>query len=353
MHAGPVLAVCLPLAALAAQAAPKEPKGASAAQQAQRFARELELPQKRAQAVDALLLLGGGAVPALLQQAQHPDLATARVALHVIAAMAHDGLAAVPKLRELGKGESAHAQAAAWTLARLPHRGTFLVPLMQEGVVVELDAAGKKIWRSTKLEQPWTASIVPGDRLLVAEVGHGAREYDAAGKRIAEFGTGNTYAAERLIDGNTLVGSYRGSGVVEYDAAGKEVWSHPTVWTLSVSRLPSGRTLLADYKTGAIMEVDAAGQTVWTVADQRQTYSCQRDRDGTWISGPQKRVMTKVDRDGNQVAELSLWGNASHAVKLPDGSIQAGEGFVRRFDDKGKELWHTEIAGNPGRITLR
>src|SRR5688572_9406901 len=212
MHAGRVLAVCL----LAAAATAQQPvKAAPPAQQAQRFARELELPEKRTAAVDALLLLGADAVPALLQQAEHPDLATARTALQVLAALSHDGLAAVPKLRELGKGDGAHAQAAAWALARLPHRGTFLVPLMTSGAVVEIDAGGKEIWRSAQVAQPWTASILANGSLLVAEVGGGVREYDADGKRTAEFGTGNTYAAERLIDGNTLVGTFRGPGLVD------------------------------------------------------------------------------------------------------------------------------------------
>lgn len=261
----------------------------------------------------------------------------------------------MPALKELAKGKDLHAQAAAWTLARLPHRGTSLVPVMEEGVVLELDGQGKEIWRSPKVgNNVWVASFLANGHLLVAGIDGGAREYDAAGKVVWEFVQDITHTAERLIDGNTLVTSYRKRSVIELDAAGNETWSHQDIAALFATRLASGRTLIGDYQHCRLIEVDRAGALVWQLRDCGVNQSSHRHRDGgTWVVFPQENKVTKFDRDGRRLVELGLEHRSLDVLPLPDGSIQSGSGFVRRCDPRGRERWRVKVDGFAGRITLR
>jgi hypothetical protein len=346
----PVLAM---LPSLVAQA-PTAATAPTTTQQVQRLARALELPEQRAAAIDSLLQLGEPAVPALLAQARHPDLAIARIALRVLVGLEHAGLAAVPALQELAKGSDAHALAAAWALARLPWRGTFLVPSMEEGLVRELDADGKEIWKSEKVGQVWSAQRLANGNLLTAEVNGAAREYDAAGKMVWEQLAKNVYTAERQIDGNTLIASYGDRRVFEVDPAGTEVWSQPNLCALFATRLPNELTLMCDYNGKRVLEVDASGAVAWELGDCPQSYTCHRLRDGRTLVVTQEKNRAHIRaRDGKQDAELTLNAQPSDVVLLPDGWIECGNRYVRRCDGKGKELWNVATQGWAGRITLR
>jgi hypothetical protein len=320
--------------------------------EARRLARELELPDRRPDAADRLVALGAPAVPALLQQVRHPDLRVARIACEVLAALRHDALAAVPELTHLAKGDTPHAQAAAWTLARLPHRGTFLVPSMQDGTVCELDADGRELWSRGGFGQPWHASMLANGNLLLATM-QGAREVDPEGNVVWQFDLAQVYTAERLVDGNTLLASFGGRQVVEVNPAGDVVWSHD-VAALFATRLPNGRTLLCEYNAARVHEVDRAGTVAWSVEDCPHPFACERLRDGsTRVLFQQPGKAVRWDREGRKLDELELGRQCLFHIGLPDGALFAGNRFVRRVDRDGKDAWRFELAGWAGRVTLR
>lgn len=319
-----------------------------------RLTRELELPARRRAAIDGLLRAGAPALEPLLLQARHPDLAVAHVALQVLAALEHDALPAVPKLQQMAVGDTPHARAAAWCLARLPVRGTFLVPSMEEGVVRELDAEGKEIGKIEKVGKVWSATRLASGNLLVADLDHGACEYDKDGKRVWEWQGKVVYTAERLIDGNTLCVEYGANRVVEVDPAGKEVWVHEKSTPMSAARLPFGTTLIGDYGSHSVSEVDRAGAVLWTIADQQSVYSVRWLRDGTVLLRNSNVANAKVQNpQGETLREVKTLEAGSDVVLLPDGSIQTGQHYVRRCAADGSERWQFKVGGWVGRVNLR
>jgi hypothetical protein len=346
------IAMLLAEAVLSAQSSPKDATSPEV-RTSQQLARQLELPARRGQAVDGLLRIGAPAVPALLAQARHPDLAIARVALQVLAALEHEGLAAVPELEQLAAGEGERAQAAAWALARLPRRGTFLVAVADEGVVREFDDTGVEIWKREKVGDVWTASLLANGNLLVAGQDFGAREYDAESNIVWQSEQRTACGAERLVDGNTLVICAGANGLTEVDAGNKEVWSHANVPVLFATRLPGGTTLMSDRETHRVFEVARDGQVTWERGDFVLPFLCRRVRDGTTLVLQNTRPALVVDRSGKQVREIPVEMSVSDLVLLPDGTIECGKGYVRRCDSKGTERWRVPIKGFPGRITLR
>lgn len=334
-------------------ARPSESVPPTPAQRAARCARELELPEKRRAAIGELLPLGPAAIDALLMQARHPDLAIAHVALQTLAELSHDALPAVPKLQQLAAGKDAHARAAAWALARLPHRGTFLVPSMEEGVVRELDADGKEIWKSGNVGKPWSATRLADDHLLVADIGGGACEYDAAGAKVWESNGKRVYTAERLVDGNTLCTDYGRQMVVEVDARGDEVWSYQ-VQALFAHRLPHGTTFSGNFNNGSLFELAGNGDVLWKIDGKPNTYAAQLLPDGRVLSQSQNGREAEVrDRSGKQLRTVPTLDNCTGILLLPDGSIQCGQKWVRRCNADGSERWKVAIAGWVGHVTLR
>lgn len=334
-------------AVLSGQSSPKVPDS-SEVRTSQQLARQLELVAPRQQAVDGLLQIGAPAVPALLAQARHPDLAIARVALQVLAALEHGGLAAVPELEKLAARQDERAQAAAWALARLPRHGTFLVASTDEGVVREFDDTGREVWKREKLGRVWTASLLANGNLLVA--GQDAREYDPAGNVVWQ--SNGACSAERLVGGNTLVTSSGNRDVTEVDG-GEAAWSHATARVLFATRLPCGTTLMSDLDAGRIFEVARDGQVTWEHDGFATPFVCRRLGDGTTLVLQQMRHALIVDRSGKQIREIPVEEHVTDLVLLPDGTIECGKGYVRRCDAKGTERWRVSLKGYPGRITLR
>ena len=330
---------------------PAKPPAADAA--ARRFSRELELPARRREAVAELLRLGGPAVRPLLDAARHPDLAVARTAFEVLAALEHEGLAAVPELERLAAGKDERAQAAAWALARLPRRGTFLVAVTHEGVVREFDDTGKEIWKREKIGDAWTASLLANGNLLVAGPDFGAREYDAASNVVWQSEQRTACGAERLVDGSTLVTCSAGNGLSEVDAGNREVWSHANERVLFATRLPGGTTLMSDLAANRVFEVARDGRVAWERDGFVSPFLCRRVRDGTTLVLQNSRPALVVDRSGKSVREIPVEASVSDLVLLPDGTVECGKGYVRRCDSKGAERWRVSIKGFPGRITLR
>jgi hypothetical protein len=102
-----------------------------------------------------------------------------------------------------------------------------------QGVVLELDTAGKEVGRINVgggTVQSWACvEALANGRYLVALGSNGkVLEVDGAGKVFWERAVRNPNSAVRLPNGNTLVASHDDQCVYEFDRAGKEVWRHRT-----------------------------------------------------------------------------------------------------------------------------
>jgi outer membrane protein assembly factor BamB len=101
----------------------------------------------------------------------------------------------------------------------------------QQGIV-ELDVAGKVVRTVPFAHQGdgggvWLGvELLPNGRFLIGVYGEGkVVEIDAAGKRVWSADVSTAVYPFRLRNGNTLVPSADGNRVVEVDRSGKEVWS--------------------------------------------------------------------------------------------------------------------------------
>jgi hypothetical protein len=96
-----------------------------------------------------------------------------------------------------------------------------------DGRVIEMTTAGKEV-RSVRVDNlnAWAGfEVLRGGNLLVAQYGaNQVVEVDAAGKVVWRLAVRTPAWASRLRNGNTLVCSPDGHFVAEYDRAGKEVW---------------------------------------------------------------------------------------------------------------------------------
>jgi hypothetical protein len=108
-------------------------------------------------------------------------------------------------------------------------RNGHVVIVSMDGEIREVDPSGKVV-RSIPLtvRGSWSGiEGVPGGRYLVTNLGQGlVQEIDAAGKVVWEYRVGGACYASRLPGGNTLVVS-NNSGLIEVDRNGKTVWTQP------------------------------------------------------------------------------------------------------------------------------
>jgi HEAT repeat protein len=93
------------------------------------------------------------------------------------------------------------------------------------GKVYEIGMDGKVRWKIDKLQFPMDAQVLPGERVLIAEMnGNRVTERDFKGKVLWEKNFPMPLSVQRLPNGNTFVAGR--NGLVEYDRAGKEVFKH-------------------------------------------------------------------------------------------------------------------------------
>ena len=122
---------------------------------------------------------------------------------------------------------------------RMTAAGTYLVPFLSMGQVVEYDQNFNQVW-SYKINTPWAAiRLKNGDTLITDEKDHLSREVNARGETVWEFNDSELPAAyrlaaapqtcTRLANGNTIFcsrGNSRGAGpqLVEITPDKHVVW---------------------------------------------------------------------------------------------------------------------------------
>jgi len=101
---------------------------------------------------------------------------------------------------------------------RMTKDGTFLVPHMDMGKVVEYDANGKELWSVDVPANPWAAvRLKNGNTLISGNSGHYAREVNGKGETVWEINNDlpgiqlhNVQELDRLANGNTVICNWGG-----------------------------------------------------------------------------------------------------------------------------------------------
>ncbi len=120
---------------------------------------------------------------------------------------------------------------------RYTAKGTYLVPFLTMGEVVEYDKNFNEVW-SYDIKSPWAAiRLKNGNTLITDEADKLTREVNAKGETVwelkpddlpAEYRFINTQTCTRLANGNTIIcsrgGNGRGPQLVEVTADKKVVW---------------------------------------------------------------------------------------------------------------------------------
>jgi HEAT repeat protein len=250
--------------------------------------------------------------------------------------------AAVARWTEWLAGEGATA-ALILPLREAPlDLGRLLVCDHQQNTLIELDAAGKRIWQKSVGMQPWACLGLPnGHRLVGCYNDRSVVEYDEQG---AEFWRvdglpGGPTSIERLASGHTLIACTDGGQVVEVDQAKKTVWQVTLDGRpVDARRLEGGRTLIALQNAQKVIEIDERGREVWQISGVGNAFSAERLENGNTLvcSLGQNVKVREYDRSGRVVWEQGSFTNPYTAQRLASGNtLVVDQSGVTEIDRQG------------------
>jgi outer membrane protein assembly factor BamB len=239
-------------------------------------------------------------------------------------------------------------------------RGHTLLVLQGGGSVVELGADGKVRWQVSGLRNPLDAEVLPGDRLLVAEVNPGrVIERNRKGEILWEKPvSGFAIGVQRLQNGNTFVAA-RGQ-LFEADRSGKEVYTipRPTQDVMTARKLRDGRIVCVTNQ-GMCLTLDRDGKELksFHLASGVQVFGNEiQPRGGVLTPITYQNKVVEYDAEGKQVWEASV-AQPGAATRLPNGhtlvaSHQSPAKLIE-LDRAGKVVSETQIPDHPVRVYRR
>jgi HEAT repeat protein len=218
------------------------------------------------------------------------------------------------------------------------------------GKVYELGPDGKLRWTIGNLSFPIDAQVLPGERVLIAEMnGNRVTERDCKTGEIikdAEWSFQLPVACRRLPNGNTFIAGR--NGMVEYDRNKKEVFKYDckdlVIWGAVKLRngeygvvtsmgtftridstgkesnkidigetnshclpdvLPSGRVLIPIWGEGKVVEFNADGKGVWTAQVNGPVCASRLPNGNTLIASNGNSKVVELDRNGKEVWQHS------------------------------------------------
>jgi hypothetical protein len=298
------------------------------------------------------------AVPALVALVSEGPAEVGALAEEFLLRLAGDRPPAMPADDSPGKRRAAWAKwwadaGPGFDLARYDETprqlGLTLVPEMHANKVWECGKDGKPLWEIDGLQCPIDAQVLPGNRVLVAELnGNVVTERDRAGRVLWRHDVNTPIACERLANGQTFIATNHRAFVVNRE--GKEVSSYAPengFFIHSVQRLRNGHVACVSME-GTIREVDAAGKEVCSVPLALK---------GGWsgiegVPGNHYLVVNnsagkvfEVDRAGKTVWEYAV-GGACYASRLPNGHtlVVSNQAGLLEVDRGGKTVWSRTLA---------
>jgi HEAT repeat protein len=187
---------------------------------------------------------------------------------------------------------------------------TLLIHQAQPGTISEIGADGKERWKMTGLFNPVDARVLPGGRVLVAEMG-------------------NQRVTERTLKGDIL-------------------WTKQTPGNgpTNVDRLPNGNTLIATRMQ--ILEVDRSGKDVFTYNRPfGDIMSAFKGRDGQYVIVSNQAMIVRVDSTGKEVKSCRIPGVSNFGNELlPNGHVLiplSWQNKVTEYDPDGKVVWEANV----------
>lgn len=227
--------------------------------------------------------------------------------------------------------------------------GRLLVCDHSQNLLLEFDAAGRKLWERQVAPQPWACLGLPnGHRLVGSYNEKSVVEYDDKGEevwRVSELSGGPT-SIQRLDNGNTLIACTEGGQVVEVDPAKKIVWNAPLEGRpVDARRLDDGRTLVTLQHGQKVIEIDSAGKQVWEIAGVGMAFSAERLENGnTLVAAIGHNQVREYDRSGNVVWSQGKFTNPYSAQRLATGNtVVVDTTGVAEIDTKGTVVFRLEM----------
>jgi HEAT repeat protein len=229
------------------------------------------------------------------------------------------------------------------------------------GKVYELGPDGKPRWEIKNLNFPIDAQVLPGERVLVAEMnGNRVTERDCKTGEIVKDGEWSfqlPVACRRSPNGNTFIAGR--NGMVEYDRNRKEVFKYDcndlVIW--GAAKLRNGEYGIVT-STGTFMRIDSKGKEGSKIDIGETNSQCLPD------ALPSGRVLLPIwsegkvvefNADGKEVWTAQVNGPVS-ACRLPNGNTliaSNGNSKVVELDRNGKEVWQHIPDGRPWRVRRR
>ncbi|HZV05736.1 MAG TPA: HEAT repeat domain-containing protein [Gemmataceae bacterium] len=151
---------------------------------------------------------------------------------------------------------------------RLPNGNTFIVT---RSLVMEVDRAGKEVWRVWPKITIAAACPLPRGQLAICALSGELVRIERTGKVLAEKDIATRFRPygthiQALPNGHVLVPLFNENKVSEFDRDGREVWSVRFARPASAQRLPNGRTLVAGLGSNTIVELDKNGREVKSIS---------------------------------------------------------------------------------------
>jgi HEAT repeat protein len=224
--------------------------------------------------------------------------------------------------------------------------GYTLVVLLDQGRVLELDAANHTRLQINQLDFPLDAQLLPDDHFLVAEHnGNRVTERDAKNEIVKEYKCEGPLAAQRLANGNTFIATrsqllelkpngdevfnyVRPNGeiimkaqklangniamitqlgvsrFIEMDVKGKELRTFNVDLRYSGGRIdvvPNGNVLMPEAGNNRVVELDGQGNVIWQVGMEQPIAAVRLRNGNTLVTSMTEHRAVEVDRDGKEV----------------------------------------------------
>jgi HEAT repeat protein len=237
--------------------------------------------------------------------------------------------------------------------------GYTLLVEAQNGVVREVDAAGKSRWQLNGLNSPQDAQVLPGGHVLVAESGaQRITERNLKGEILWQQATGNfPISARRLPNGHTFIVTR--NRISEVDRAGREAFAipRPRNDVMSARRLRDGRVAMISNQSTLVF-LDASGRETKSVRLQGVSNwgNDLLPKGGAVVPLSWQNKVMEYDADGKIVWEASVPQPMS-AYRLPNGhtlvSSQQWPPKVIELDRQGKQVAETTATNYVQRATRR
>ena len=187
--------------------------------------------------------------------------------------------------------------------------GYTLLVMQQLQAVVELGSDGKERWKIGGLVNPQDAKVLPGGRVLIAEMGS---------NRVTERGMKGDILWEKRVN----------------------------TWPVCADRLPNGNTLIATRQQ--ILEVDRSGKEVFTYnRNFGDIMSAHKARDGQYVLVSNQGLIVRIDHAGKEVKNFRVQGVSNFGNELlPNGNVLiplAWQNKVTEYDPEGKVVWEANV----------